>query len=228
MVKNKTLYQVFGVKKNATTEQVQLAYKKRAMESHPDRHFGDEEKSAAQVEFDAVKLAYEVLKDPERRKLYDETGQTEKKKVPDELKLAIMLLVEALNGAVTAVLSRGVRPATVDLVQLMRGEIESAIDGFKAARQQLIDQMLQLTEIENRFVADEGQENYLQDVIKAQISGTKIQIEALDEQVQKRQTALLLLCKFKFLTEVQRSGNSWGMATVPDWARLFDKSFGKG
>lgn len=64
-----SLYELLGVKKDATIDTIAKAYKKAAMKHHPDRG-GDEET------FKAVKEAYEVLSDPERRAEYDRTGQT--------------------------------------------------------------------------------------------------------------------------------------------------------
>jgi hypothetical protein len=61
------LYKILGVPINATPEQIKDAYRRLVKEHHPDNG-GSPEK------FRAVHTAYEVLSDPERRRLYDRTG----------------------------------------------------------------------------------------------------------------------------------------------------------
>lgn len=64
-------YQVLGVPKTATQDEIKKAYRKLAMKYHPDKASGDKE---AEEKFKSVNEAYEVLGDPERRKKYDELG----------------------------------------------------------------------------------------------------------------------------------------------------------
>ena len=63
------LYSVLGVSIMATEEELRRSWKKRALENHPDRHAGDPN---ATIRFQAIQHAYNVLKDPKRRKEYDE------------------------------------------------------------------------------------------------------------------------------------------------------------
>lgn len=67
----KNLYEVLGVPKDATTEQIKKTYRKLARKHHPDVNPGDK---AAEERFKEVSAAFEVLQDPEKRKLYDEFG----------------------------------------------------------------------------------------------------------------------------------------------------------
>jgi curved DNA-binding protein CbpA len=63
------LYDVLGVSKTADTREIKKAYFELAKIHHPDKG-GDEEL------FKRIKLAYEILSDPIRRKQYDITGET--------------------------------------------------------------------------------------------------------------------------------------------------------
>jgi molecular chaperone DnaJ len=68
---NEDLYEVLGVPRDATPEQIKKAYRTLARQLHPDASPGD---AAAEARFKEVAVAYEVLSDPEKRQRYDAYG----------------------------------------------------------------------------------------------------------------------------------------------------------
>jgi len=66
-------YEVLGVAKNASDEDIKKAYRKLAMKYHPDRNQGDGAKKAEES-FKEVKEAYEMLSDAQKRAAYDQYG----------------------------------------------------------------------------------------------------------------------------------------------------------
>jgi len=66
-------YALLGVKRDADEAEIKKAYRRLAMQHHPDR-VGPDQKQAAEAKFKEITEAYEVLRDPEKRATYDRYG----------------------------------------------------------------------------------------------------------------------------------------------------------
>ena len=71
MADKRDYYEVLGVARDATADQIKSAYRKLAMKYHPDRNPGDK---AAEEKFKEAAEAYDVLHDTEKRQRYDQFG----------------------------------------------------------------------------------------------------------------------------------------------------------
>jgi molecular chaperone DnaJ len=69
----KDYYEILGVPRDATPEEIKRAYRRLALKYHPDRNPGDKE---AEEKFKEIAEAYDVLRDPEKRAMYDRYGHT--------------------------------------------------------------------------------------------------------------------------------------------------------
>jgi len=70
-MENRDYYKILGVTRSANEEEIKKAYRKVAMQYHPDRNPGDKE---SEEKFKLASEAYEVLRDPQKRQIYDHYG----------------------------------------------------------------------------------------------------------------------------------------------------------
>jgi molecular chaperone DnaJ len=72
MATKRDYYEILGIPKNATEEEIKKAYRKLAMKFHPDRNQGEDK--GAEAKFKEAKEAYEMLSDADKRAAYDQYG----------------------------------------------------------------------------------------------------------------------------------------------------------
>lgn len=118
------LYSELGVGRDASPEDIKRAHRKAVREHHPDRG-GDKAK------FQAVQLAYDTLKDGERRRRYDETGETGNAQAPDPAVQMLSMIVENLIGQM---IQEDAPIETADMRQMMVDCVAGKIRELKAER----------------------------------------------------------------------------------------------
>ncbi|KDO33842.1 hypothetical protein SPRG_01721 [Saprolegnia parasitica CBS 223.65] len=98
-VKHTRYYELMGVAVNASADELKKAYRRKALQLHPDKRGNTPE---AQDEFTAMKAAYDVLSDPKQREIYDTMGEDGLRVMNDFGEMRFDDVVTAAVGAVAA------------------------------------------------------------------------------------------------------------------------------
>jgi curved DNA-binding protein CbpA len=108
------LYEAIGVPRDASPEEIKRAHRREAKKNHPDRG-GD------RARFQEIQLAYDTLKDEDRRRRYDQTGEASGATPPDPATAQLATLIDSL---IDKLISDGAPIETAD----MRGLAVEACD----------------------------------------------------------------------------------------------------
>lgn len=145
-----SLYDDLGVRPDASPEQIKQAYRKLAMEYHPDRPGGNEAK------FRKVQAAFDVLRDEAQRARYDETGETEED----------CLMPEALQAIASMMNTILDEDEPVDPIAIMREAVKRKSQSNKMKLNAVTRKMNRETRLVKRF---RNKKNFDQNVLSAMV-----------------------------------------------------------
>lgn len=165
-----TLYDTLGLQPDATADDIKKAYRRLAMQHHPDRR-GDK------ADFQKVKEAYEVLSDPDRRAQYDKDGTV-------DIKSPLRQQAEHfLPSVAEAVFNACPDPDKFDLVAAMKSEMAQARLLLVPEQMALNDMERKLKKALKRFKRKNG-ENFIAALLQERIDSIKRQADAKEHQFQ--------------------------------------------
>lgn len=204
------LYQILGIRRNASPETIRKAYRKKAMEHHPDRG-GDRE------QFERVRLAHGVLSDPARRAKYDVTGEIEEPRPDNTNGPMLAILSQYLDGVLGQCLQQGVDPTHEDLVKHLRTAVKSRQGKVKEERKNLKKGQDCLTALRGRFSVKDG-ENYLEHLVEAQQAHLDKRGKMLDQEAEVLTRVLEFLERASFRHDqkvvMATARNGWAYTTA--------------
>jgi DnaJ-class molecular chaperone len=210
-VKKRTPYEELGVDREAKGEDIKRAYRRRAVQCHPDRNGDDPE---AHEEFLAVQKAWRILRDPERRARYDETGDDEEHPPVEEKARGMIIhhiahLAEELPGA--------------DVLKLARAEIVNSRKGLMEALKETQQKAKGFRSVAKRLRRKNGKDNAVSAslVQLAENAEAHLRLLAFDDEVIT--AALKMLDEFEFEVDPDAGPSK---AAPPDLQDLQDMLHG--
>jgi curved DNA-binding protein CbpA len=185
------LYQLLGIKRAATREEIRKAYRRKAKNSHPD--------SGGSVEaFNALTAAHDVLSDTKRRERYDTTGQIEQARPDNFDGSAIEVIAQKLGLLIHA--EQDVTALDIDavLAQTIRDDIGLRKTNI-ANQQRAMERAAALRARVRR--KGNGADNALARVLDWHASSAKDSVRKNEDAVRAMERALEILDLYSFADE---------------------------
>lgn len=186
----KTLYEILGVSRTASVSQIKRAYRKLAKKLHPDMK-GDSDK------FREITHAYQVLSDPERRKVYDETGIAEeaKKSGPDQ-KLTLILA-----GFIMQAMQQN--PLGCNPIETGRKILQAQINGLNTTIASDKEIAKRFRHVAKNVIRHGEGDNVIAAVLQNHADGAEKHAAQMQEQVETLQKVALLLNDYSWYPDSQ-------------------------
>jgi DnaJ-class molecular chaperone len=192
------LYTTLGVTRTDGKEAIQRAYKKLAMQHHPDRADGDHDA------FTAINAAYEILSDDKRRAQYDLTGDTR-----PEIHLEDVRKQQLATLMLQIVSQQDIDTRTHDIVQVMRDFMSSQMTGLTTQIESHKNGILKLQESVKRLT-NKKNETFLVQVLERQIENNEAHIRRFNESIENMEALISMLEDYEY--EVDKQPAWWGEA----------------
>ena len=175
-------YEILGVARTATTDEIRTAYKKKASKLHPDRN----KEEGAEQRFQELQEAYSILMDPVARRTYDRSGHTISNTTED-------LALELLTGV---------------LLELMQSQQFEPRDYFKDIRKQMSrfqkDNLDERTELETSikklryFIANSKVDPYVVQSLEFKLGELRQRLESVIQRIATATIAAEKLKEFEY------------------------------
>ena len=178
------LYDILGVSKDATFEEIKAKYKSLAQQHHPDKG-GDPEV------FKRIKNAYEILSDPTNRKRYDTTGQFETKSsirdsALEQLSRIFFNLIPNIN------------PETDDPILIMKNESRQEKENINNHINGCNNRMDKLKKIINKIKRKNDGENLLKMFAENQLKAHENELQNYIHQIQIVDAVVKILEEYQY------------------------------
>lgn len=168
-------YETLGIERDATTEEVRAAYRRKAKAAHPDRAGGSSDDMAA------ANRAYDILSNPERRAAFDASGK-DVPRTPIEIRAKELLRMAFMNVVNDL-------PEGWDSILATRERVKS---GLVAGEAQIAGMRRRLHRLEKRSKRIRGGHLFA-DLIHAQMDGLATNIENMEVGIEVVKLALEIL-----------------------------------
>jgi curved DNA-binding protein CbpA len=183
-------YEILGLAPGATQQAVKAAYRQKVQLAHPDRG-GDPE------DFILVVRAFDLLSDPDARRLFDEAGIVDDDGVRNYRKEVAIILADMFDTAVETAIATGLGLDNVNFISQMSVAVESGLLDAKKRLSRTERDILALQGLRNRIRRNDDDRNLFAERLDAQITSKTGQHLQIKHRVAILETALLELGNYQ-------------------------------
>jgi len=186
------LYELLGISKKSTIEEIKEAYKRKAKECHPDVNGGDSSL------FLKIKKAYDILSNKSTREKYDKTGYIEHDKED--------LILEAYN-VISNSLQEFIKMHTIenktDVLSIMLSNCLKKISGLKKMLLTLEKKRTMILVMKRRFKKKKNVDNhnYFEDILENLLSSVKQEMSQIHSQIEIYKYIKNILNGYEYICE---------------------------
>lgn len=207
------LYELLGIQPDATDDQVKKAFRSKSMWYHPDRNIGDEE---AANKFKDVQYAWTILGNPDRRSVYDETGDEVGVEVDNFLsRYADFVLNCYVSVVEEEIVDQNKDVNTCDIVKMMIERLKRSVTTVKKVEEKMVKILDQFHKSVDRFKAKDGGECSLGRMIRVKIVESEGQLEQCRMEIKTAIECQHYLAKYKYGFVRQLADKSRGPFDLP-------------
>lgn len=182
-----SLYDILGIDKFATTDDIIKAYYKKAKHCHPDA-------GGNQEEFLKLNKAYKILSNPETREDYDKFGTIDEKVDKKDL------ITETLTSFMMSVINQlGIQILKADVFKILTDNFTKLITEETLFKTELNHKKIILNEAKKRLIKmDESLPDYFENLINSEISDIDRSINDTEKQIEIYNGCIDIIGKYSF------------------------------
>lgn len=188
-------YATLGVARNAVPPVIKAAYRAAVQTAHPDRG-GDP------AAFILLVKAFDLLSDPEARRLYDEGGIVDEEAVKAFRRDVAKILADMFDAAVSTAVATGLDLKRVDFVQQMTQAVRTGMADARAGLQRADRDIAALTALGARITRKGEGRNIFGERLGAQVAARAEEQASLRRRVLLMETAIVELGNYKSEVEL--------------------------
>lgn len=208
----KNLYEILGVKPDCDQSTLRDSYRSLCQKHHPDKKDGDTET------FQTIKQAYDVLSDPERRKLYDKTGEytTNKQAMGPVHEVLSKHFQDEIKTVIQSSTATGIaqlaqqQSISGDIIDRIRVKLSRRNEQLNSGIMELDRNIEKLKKINGAINRNDDEENIFDKIMQANIKECHAAIENLKKEVAINELAVEELQKYTYTgkTDIQQAYQS--------------------
>lgn len=179
----RNLYNILGVKKDSTTQEIKDAWRELSKINHPDK--GGDANIMAEIN-----LAYEILSSPTKRERYDKTGNTKITSFDHQFQ-------DLMNALLDQLLDK-LDPTSMNIVEEFIEHIHLLMEDARKTKGQYTKKLTKVESILKRLTKNPDAKENLEFVLKAQVFNCQTVIGNLDENIEFFEKAIEVLSKYGY------------------------------